>query len=238
MERILLLHQDNNCSERTKDYLELGGYEILEGSIEGYGSDKLLRIDKMKFTFQMVQMILIEGDEITLYSKVCKKLRGMTNKPIIVLSGNGEEWEKIKIFQSGANDYLVSPYLKTELIVRIKAHIECYRRLTKDSGIIQIRGLMINTFERKVYVNNHLVTLRGKEFDILLFLAQNCNRVVPKEEIYQLIWKNSEYDQPYSNTVAVHIKRIREKIEEDMDNPQYLETVWGVGYRFMGAHTD
>ena len=72
----------------------------------------------------------------------------------------------------------------------------------------------------------------------MLFLAQNCNRVVPKEEIYQLIWKNSEYDQPYSNTVAVHIKRIREKIEEDMDNPQYLETVWGVGYRFMGVHTD
>lgn len=238
MERILLLHDGSGRSEKTRDYLELGGYEILESSIEGFERDNSLLMENIRFTFQMIHVIVIEGEEIILYSKLIKKLRSITNKPIIILSKRAEEWEKLKVFQAGANDYLVSPYLRTELIIRIRAHIECYRRLTHDAGLIKVKDLVINTFERKVYVKNQLVPLRGKEFDILLFLAKNSNRVVSKEEIYHIIWKNMEYEQPYSNTVAVHIKRIRQKIEMDVDNPQYLETVWGVGYRFMNPNMD
>ena len=142
------------------------------------------------------------------------------------------------MFRSGADDYLVRPYLQTELMARIRAHIDCYMRLTQSFGVIKVRDMVINAFARKVYIKNELIPLRLKEFDILLYLAQHQNRVVTKEEIYRVIWKTENFLENYNNAVAVYIKRIREKIETDIENPQYVETVWGIGYRFVGVNMD
>lgn len=235
MEQILFLHGDSNRGEKTRSFLELGGYEIQEENIEQFVKSKLVN-DKLKYSLQMIHAVLIEGEDIGYYAKLCKKLRTITDKPILILSKKGEEWEKTQMFQAGVNDYMVSPYLRTELIARIRAHIACYKRLTHDIGVIQIKNLVIDVFDRKVFVDNKVVPFRVKEFDILMLLVKNSNRVVTKEEIYQIIWKNTEFIQPYSNTVAVHIKRIRDKIEADADNPQFLQTVWGVGYRFLNPN--
>lgn len=225
MDRILLLHEEHGWNEKTKDYLQLAGYEIIERNIDG--------LEKSRLVFQNIKVILIEGEEISFCSKMCKKVRQITDKPIMILSPKGDEWEKIKIFQSGADDYMVSPCLQSELMARIRAHIECYNRLSRSVELIQVRGMVINRLTRRVYMNGNLVPLRLKEFDILLYLVQNSNRVVTKEELYHVIWKTGGYVDAFSNTVAVHIKRIREKIEADVENPQYVVTVWGAGYRFI-----
>lgn len=230
MDSILLLHEEHGWNEKTKDYLQLAGYEIIEGNVD--------RLEKSRFVFQMVNVILIEGEEILYYSQMCRKIREITDKPIIILSKKGDEWEKIKIFQSGADDYLVSPCLQSELMARVRAHIDCYNRLTRSAGLIKAKDLVINKLTRRVYINEKHVPLRFKEFDILLYLAQNSNRVVTKEELYHVIWKTDDYVEAFSNTVVVHIKRIREKIEADVENPQYVVTVWGVGYRFINPDRD
>lgn len=230
MDRILLLKGKQCCYSKVKDYLELSGYEVLQGVLE--------EVDGCKLSFQIAKVILIEGDEIESCIPACVKVRALTNKPIIILSSRGEEWEKVKMFQSGADDYLVSPYLQMELMARIRAHIDRYKRLTQPVGIIRIRDMVINIFTRKVFMCEKYIPLRLKEYDILLYLAQHQNRVVTKEEIYHVIWKTDEFVNSYSNTVAVHIKRIREKVEEDVDNPQYVQTVWGVGYRLIGPGPD
>lgn len=226
MNKILLLGENEEEHEKTKAYLELGGYEILEGDTN--------QINELSILFQIVHMILIECEEVAGCVEVCKNMREITDKPIMVLAKSGQEWEKVIMFQAGVNDYLAQNYLNAELIARMKAHIDWYVRMTKPSGVIKIRDMVINTFTRKVYLNDNLIHLRLKEFDILLYLAQHRDRVVTKEEIYHVIWKTDEFLDAYSNTVVVHVKRIREKIEKDIDNPQYLETVWGVGYRFVG----
>ena len=156
----------------------------------------------------------------------------------MVITDNLNEWDKVKMFQAGADDYLVSPYMQTELMARIRAHINFYHRLTGPHGIITVRELVINAFAREVYLKGQQVFLRLKEFEILLYFAQNPNYIISKEEIYHEVWKTEDMPGTYSNTVAVHVRRIREKIEEDLYHPQYLETVWGYGYRFLGADLD
>ncbi|MGN0437516.1 MAG: winged helix-turn-helix domain-containing protein [Lachnospiraceae bacterium] len=238
MEQVLLLYGDNVRSEKTKGFLELSGYDVGKQNMGDYVRLVEDREIDIKNALPRLGIVILEGENTFYNAKLCKILRKMTDKPIMILSEKGEDWEKTMLFQAGATDYMVSPYLRTELIARIRAHITNYRRLTHDMGIIKIRDLMIDVYERKVYVDKQLVPFRLKEFDILLFLVRNCNRVVTKEEIYRIIWKTGEFAQPYSNTVAVHIKRIREKIEKNLDSPQYLETVWGYGYRFLNTSLD
>ena len=230
MDRVLLLRGNCSWNSKARDYLELSGYEILEENTEG--------LDNCNLSFQLAKVVLIECDDIEKDSSICRKTRDLTDKPIMILSSQNEEWGKVKMFQSGADDFLASPYLQTELMARIRAHIQCYKRLTQPIGIIKVRDMVINVFTRKVFVDNECIQLRIKEFDILLYLAQHQNRVVTKEEIYHMIWKTDEFINAYSNTVAVHIKRIREKVEKDVGNPQYVQTVWGLGYRFIGLNTD
>ena len=230
MARILLLHGEKNWDGQVKDYLELGGYEVME--------EKLEKSESIGIKIQLASAILLECSQVEPHMEVCQKLRGITDKPILILADYGEEWEKVKMFRSGADDYLVRPYLQTELMARIRAHIDCYMRLTQSFGVIKVRDMVINAFARKVYIKNELIPLRLKEFDILLYLAQHQNRVVTKEEIYRVIWKTENFLENYNNAVAVYIKRIREKIETDIENPQYVETVWGIGYRFVGVNMD
>lgn len=225
MYNILLLRELPDRNSKVRDYVQLSGYYVMEGDLNN--------LSECKDMLEKADLILLECNKVELYFGACEWLREMTHIPIIVLSECNDEWEKIKMFQVGADDYMVMPYSQAELIARIGAHIERLRRLTRPFGIIEVRDLQINAFNRQVLLRGKNVPMRLKEFDVLFYLAQMPNQVLSKEQIYNTVWKQ-ELADTYFNTVAVHVKRIREKIEDDVDNPKYIETVWGIGYRFLG----
>ena len=224
MYHVLLLCEAAKEADRVRDYLQLSGCEVVEGSLEHAAKYRKILYD--------MDAILLYCDVLKPCYEICGRLRNLTQIPIVVLSGEGDEWEKIKMFQAGADDYLVEPILQEEMVARLKTHVERYRRLTRPFGYIEVKGLFIDAFSRRITLNGKEILLRAKEFDILLYLAQRPNKAVTKQEIYSMIWDDDMEVGGYYNSVAVHIKRIRQKIEEDPENPKFVETVWGVGYRF------
>ena len=165
---------------------------------------------------------------------ICKLIRETKNTPIIMVSAKSEDIDKIRGLGLGADDYMTKPFSPGELVARVKAHIERYQRLTTSSipsnDTIEIRGLKIDKTARRVYVNGEEKAFTTKEFDLLTFLAENPNHVFTKEELFREIWEMESVGD--IATVTVHIKKIREKIEDSSSKPQYIETIWGVGYRF------
>ena len=165
---------------------------------------------------------------------ICKLIRETKNTPIIMVSAKSEDIDKIRGLGLGADDYMTKPFSPGELVARVKAHIERYQRLTASgiptNDVIEIRGLKIDKTARRVYVNGEEKAFTTKEFDLLTFLAENPNHVFTKEEIFREIWEMESIGD--IATVTVHIKKIREKIEDSSSKPQYIETIWGVGYRF------
>ena len=166
--------------------------------------------------------------------EACKKIRSEKNIPIIMVSAKKDDIDKIRGLGLGADDYITKPFSPSELVARVKAHLARYERLigtgTKENEIIEIRGLKIDKTARRVFLNEEERVLTTKEFDLLTFLAENPNRVFTKDELFREIWNMESMGDVA--TVTVHIKKIREKIEYDSSNPQYIETIWGVGYRF------
>ena len=165
---------------------------------------------------------------------ICKKVREVKNIPIIIVSAKKDDIDKVKGLGWGADDYITKPFSPNELVARVKAHLARYERLVgsvmEDNQIIEIRGLKIDTSARRVWINGEEKTFTTKEFDLLTFLAVHPNRVYTKDELYTNIWDMDSFGD--IATVTVHIKKIREKLEFDTSNPQYIETIWGVGYRF------
>ena len=166
--------------------------------------------------------------------QICRDIRKKSSVPIIMLTAKGETADKINGLDMGADDYVTKPFSPSELVARVKAHISRYERLVGSTAlkndVIEIRGLKIDKTDRRVYVDNEEKVFTNKEFDILCFLASNPNKVFSKDELFSKIWNMDSIGD--IATVTVHIKKIREKIEFDTSNPQYIETVWGVGYRF------
>lgn len=223
MYRILLLYEEPEKTCRLSDYLQLSGCGVV--------SEKLDAAVDCRELLQRADLVLFCCDKVEQYVETCEKIRQITQIPVIVLSGNTDEWMKIKMFRCGADDYLADSCSQGELMARIQSHIARYRRLTRPFGYIQTKDLEIEVAARRVFVRGEEVMMTVKEFDILLYLAQRPNEVVPKEKIYAEVWQD-EIGEGYYNSVAVYIRRIREKIERDSESPQLVETVWGVGYRF------
>lgn len=221
--QILLFHDKWKGYCKLKDYLQLSGCNVVEGNLE-------LLFD-YKEEIQHVDAILLYCERVEEYFVTCKKIRNQTQVPVMVLSQNNDEWAKIKMFQCGVDDYMIEPVSQGEMLARIKAHIGRYQCLTRPLGYIQAGKIEINVFARQVKVNGKEIFFRAKEFDLLLYLAQRMNRVITKEQIYEDVWKDN-LGGGYYNSVAVHIKRIRKKIEDNPDSPKIIETVWGVGYVF------
>ncbi len=221
MYRILLLHEIPDYDCRVQDYLQLAGYQV---------KDALLSERKYESELRRYDMIIIDYVTIDGLMKVVEYIRDKVQIPIIILSEQNDEWEKIKLFRAEIDDYIVKPYSQGEFLARIQAHIERYKRLTKPVGIIRVEDLEINAFSRKVYLREQEVEMRLKEFDVLLYLAKHMDEVVTKQALYEAVWGDGLNDGLY-NSVAVHVKKIRGKIENDINNPRYIETVWGVGYR-------
>ena len=227
MKKILIIEDDISIAELERDYLEINGFNV---HIENSGLKGLNRARKEKYDLIILDIMLPELDGF----QICKEIREEVDVPILMVSAKDEGIDKIRGLGLGADDYIAKPLSPNELVARVKAHINRYERLTnKDksySQIIEINGLSIDNYSRRVYVNDVEVNLSTKEFDILLLLAKNPNRVFSKMEIFERIWELDSLGD--ISTVTVHIRKIREKIESNPSNPQYVETIWGIGYRF------
>ena len=227
MKKILLIEDEISIAELERDYLELSGFEV---EIAGDGSEGLSRALKEDFDLFVLDLMLpgIDGFEI------CRRIRESKNTPIIMVSAKKEDIDKIRGLGLGADDYITKPFSPSEMVARVKAHLARYERLissgTPSNEIIEIRGLKIDKTARRVWVNGEEKNFTTKEFDLLSFLAQNPNHVFTKEELFSRIWDMESIGD--IATVTVHIKKIREKIEFNTAKPQYIETIWGVGYRF------
>mgnify|MGYP000687733432 CR=1 FL=1 len=166
--------------------------------------------------------------------EICKKIRETKNTPILMVSAKKDDIDKIRGLGLGADDYVTKPFSPSELVARVKAHLARYERLIgsnmPQNDIIEIRGIKIDKTARRGWVNGEEKQFTTKEFDLLTFLAENPNHVFTKEELFRKIWDMESIGD--IATVTVHIKKIREKIEMNTNKPQYIETIWGVGYRF------
>ena len=227
MARILIIEDETAIAELEKDYLELSDFEVV---LESDGSGGAARALDEDFDLIILDLMLpgMNGFDI------CKLIRETKNTPIIMVSAKSEDIDKIRGLGLGADDYMTKPFSPGELVARVKAHIERYQRLTASgiptNDVIEIRGLKIDKTARRVYVNGEEKAFTTKEFDLLTFLAENPNHVFTKEELFKEIWNMDSVGD--IATVTVHIKKIREKIEMNTAKPQYIETIWGVGYRF------
>ena len=227
MKRILIIEDEESIAELEKDYLELSGFEV---EIENDGAEGLKKALSEEFDLFILDLMLpgVDGFEI------CWKVREVKNTPIIMVSAKKEDIDKIRGLGLGADDYITKPFSPSEMVARVKAHLARYERLIgssmPDNEIIEIRGLKIDKTARRVWVNGEEKNFTTKEFDLLTFLAQNPNHVYTKEELFNKIWDMESIGD--IATVTVHIKKIREKIEFNTAKPQYIETIWGVGYRF------
>lgn len=227
MSRILIVEDEESIADLEKDYLELSGFEV---EIENSGDVGLKRAMEEDFDLYILDLMLPEVDGF----EICRQIREKKNVPIIMVSAKKDDIDKIHGLGLGADDYMTKPFSPSELVARVKAHMARYERLVgslvQENDIIEIRGLKIDKTARRVWVNGEEKNFTTKEFDLLTFLAQNPNHVFTKEELFNRIWDMESIGD--IATVTVHIKKIREKIEFNTAKPQYIETIWGVGYRF------
>lgn len=227
MSKILIVEDEEAIAELEKDYLELSGFEV---EIENSGDSGLAKAMAEEFDLFILDLMLPKVDGF----EICKQIRKTKNTPIIMVSAKKDDIDKIRGLGLGADDYMTKPFSPSELVARVKAHLARYERLIGSNAnvneIIEIRGLKIDKTARRVYIDGEEKAFTTKEFDLLTFMAQNPNHVFTKEELFRKIWDMDSIGD--IATVTVHIKKIREKIEFDTAKPQYIETIWGVGYRF------
>lgn len=227
MDRILILEDDRDIAELERDYLEFNGFQVDIASSGKSGLKKALQ-ENYDLIILDINLPEISGFEI------CRKIRDEKDITIIFVSAKEENADKIRGLSLGADDYLVKPFDPSELVARVKAHMYRYRALknNKETLIkneIKIRGLRIDTSSREVFVDDREVTLTSKEYELLLYLSRHPNQVLTKDQIFECVWGYEKSLDP--STVAVHVSKLRDKIEINNANPQYIETKWGIGYR-------
>ena len=213
--------------EDERDYLEINSFKV---SIEETGEGGLQRALKGDIDLIILDLMLPDMDGF----EICRELRHRIDIPILIVSAKKSDIDKIRGLGIGADDYITKPFSPNELVARVKAHLNRYIRLTRKridvNEYIEYPGLKIDKSARRVFVNEEERFFTTKEFDLLTFLAENPNRVFTKAELFRQIWDMESVGD--IATVTVHIKKIREKIEFNTAKPQYIETIWGVGYRF------
>ena len=227
MSRILIVEDEESIAELEKDYLELSGFDV---EIENDGTSGMERALNEDFDMFILDLMLPGTDGF----EICRKIREKKNTPVLMVSAKKDDIDKIRGLGLGADDYITKPFSPSELVARVKAHLARYERLigstAQKNDIIEIRGIRIDKTARRVWVNEEEKQFTTKEFDLLTFLAENPNHVFTKDELFSKIWDMESIGD--IATVTVHIKKIREKIEFNTAKPQYIETIWGVGYRF------
>ena len=227
MKKILIIEDDISIAEIERDFLEMDGFEI---TIAADGIEGLKQALTNNFNLILLDLMLpgIDGYEI------CRKIRTKLDIPILMVTAKIEDIDKIRGLGMGADDYIAKPFSPTELVARVKSNLAQYERLT-SAGIVkteevQAGHMRINILTHRIYVDNCEFEFKNKEYELLLFFVSNPDVVFSKEQLYERIWGMDAFGD--LKTVAVHINRIREKIEKDAQNPIYIQTVWGAGYRF------
>ncbi|RDW22311.1 DNA-binding response regulator [Oceanobacillus arenosus] len=228
MKKILIIEDDKSIADLQRDYLEIDGFlvEIALSGEEGLEKALNAQVDLI-----LLDLMLPGVDGF----QICKMVRAEKDIPILMVSARREDIDKIRGLGLGADDYIVKPFSPGELVARVKAHLSRYERLISkeiQKDMISFRGLRMDQESRRVFINDCEVPFTTKEFDILLFLAMNPDHVFSKEELFERLWGMDSHGD--ISTVTVHIRKIREKIEVDPSQPQYIETIWGAGYRFKG----
>jgi DNA-binding response OmpR family regulator len=227
MKRVLIVEDDKSIAELERDYLEINGFSVEIASEGNRGLDLVM---SKEYDLVILDLMLPGVDGYSL----CKKIRETKEVPVIMVTAKTADIDKIRGLGLGADDYMTKPFSPQELVARVKSHIARYERLTKvkptEEGEIKIGDLTINERSREVMMGDDMLSLTAKEFDLLYFLASNPGIVFSKERLFERLWDAAALGE--IATVAVHIGRIREKIERDPSKPEYIETVWGVGYRF------
>ncbi|MBP7319763.1 MAG: response regulator transcription factor [Lachnospiraceae bacterium] len=228
MSKILIIEDEDSIAELERDYLEISGYDV---QVVTDGKEGLKVALEGDFDLFILDLMLPNMDGF----EICKKIREKKNTPVLMVSAKKDDIDKIRGLGLGADDYITKPFSPSELVARVKAHLTRYERLIgsnheKTNDMVEIRGIKIDKTARRVWINGEERQFTTKEFDLLTFLAQNPNHVYTKDELFKEIWDMESVGD--IATVTVHIKKIREKIELDTSKPQYIETIWGVGYRF------
>lgn len=226
MEKILIIEDDRDIAAIERDYLELAGYSVVLVEDGNLGLEEGL---SGRYDLILLDLMLPSIDGF----QICRQLRSRLDIPIIMVTAKREDIDKIRGLGLGADDYVDKPFSPSVLVARVRSQLSRYQRLKGSPGgntEISVRDVTLNTETHRCFVKGREIMLKNKEYEVLLFLMSNVDRVYTKEELYEKIWG---FDAMGDNaTVAVHINRLREKMEDDPSHPQYIQTVWGAGYRF------
>ncbi len=227
MNKILLIEDDVEIGEVEKAYLEISGFHVIVEKNGLRGKELAL-----KENFDMVVLdIMLPGID---GFKIAESIRAFKDIPIMIVSAKNTEVDKLKGLSLGIDDYLTKPFSPHELVARVKAHLKRYDMLKSGNGnkphrTFELKGLTIDFETRQVFINGEAVDLTVKEYDLLVLLSTAPNKVFSKDEIFAKVWGyEAELD---TSTLTVHVRKLREKIEFDPSNPEYIQTVWGVGYK-------
>ncbi len=224
MKRVLIIEDDDAIAQLEKDYLEMVGIDV---STESNGRAGLERALSENFDMLIVDLMLPDCDGFS----ICKAVRAKKDIPLLIISAKTADIDKIRGFGSGADDYMVKPFSPAELSARVQAHLSRYERLTgsEKRGIVTLFDLNVDLDYKTMRRGEEEIILTASEWRILEYLLKDKGRIRSKEEIFAQLHGEDLYGDP--NAVAVHIRRLREKIEADPANPKIIETVWGMGYR-------
>jgi len=228
--KILIIEDDKEIAAIEKDFLEINGFEVVIDNDGIKGKEHAL---SGGYALILLDLMLPGKDGIS----ICREIREKVDIPILMVTAQMTDNDKIRGLGFGADDYIIKPFSPTELVARVKSHIARYRRLTENTRYpqkndeIDFGWLKINNAAQRIFVNENEITLTHKEYELLYFLASNPELVYSKEALYDKIWGENTFGD--IKTVTVHINRLREKIEKDPANPAHIQTVWGAGYRFL-----
>jgi DNA-binding response OmpR family regulator len=227
MRKILIIEDDKSIAEVEKDYLMINNFEV---DLEFDGKKGLEKAINNDYSLIIIDLMLPSLDGF----KICKEIRLIKDVPLVMVTAKKSDIDKVRGFGLGLDDYLTKPFSPHELVARVKAHISRYESLSSKqidyNNIIEAKGIVINLVEHIVLVNGKEIVLTAKEFELLKLFASNRGKVFSKKEIFKKIWGyDSEENIP---TITVHIRKLREKIEFNPAEPEYIKTVWGVGYKF------
>lgn len=226
MKRVLIIEDDKSIAEIEKDYLEMSGFETMTAES---GTEGLELAGNTKFDLVVLDLMLPGTDGMEILRRMGEK----KDFPILVLSAKTDETDKIRAINLGADDYMTKPFSMGEFVARVKGHIKIYEKLSgneKKSNVISVHNMTIDKDDRRVFLNGKELAFTQREYELLLFMAENPNRVFSKDALFERIWGFDALSD--TTTVTVHVSKIRDKIEANPAKPQFIETVWGVGYRF------
>lgn len=228
-ESILIVDDEREIADLVALYLENEGFRVTK-YYDGREALEYIREEKPDLAILDIMLPGISGLEL------CRKIRENYTYPVIMLTAKGEETDKITGLTLGADDYITKPFLPLELVARVKAQLRRYKRYNvaeEKEDVLSVSGLVVNERTHECRLNEKELNLTPTEFSILSILCRRKGQVVSAEELFHLIWEE-EYYTKNNNTITVHIRHLREKMGDSFENPKYIKTIWGCGYKIEG----